>query len=505
MRCLGKCSFQVRSASAFAAVIRSHSGEVDPSIRRICKLKRVPRLLRADLATDCISYQAMDEKKGDSPAPLAFERPPWAKQSKPSLAGLILIVIAAIAYGSYFYGVPGSTPSIESHAETILEQNPLIDGHNDLLILVRELYHNQINGKNFTESFEKGGLAGHVDVPRLKKGKQGGAFWSTFVLCPTDAFNFSDENYAIAVRSTLEQIDLFQRLAEKYPDQFTLSRTAKEAEHAFNHGKLISPLAIEGLHQIGNSLATLRLYHSLGVRYATLTWNCHNKYADAATVNSDGKYFAPKPYHGGVSKAGQQLILEMNRLGMLVDLSHVSVDTMRDVLGGSPEKGWEGSIAPPIFSHSSAKAICPHPRNVPDNILQLVKQRNGLVMVNFSPDFISCKDVGNESGIPELIKETSTLEQVVKHILYIGELIGYDHVGLGSDYDGIEDAPRGLEDVSKFPDLVTALLEAGVSAKDAAKIIGRNLLRVWHDADKVAARLQNEMDPIEEDLGPIKW
>lgn len=445
----------------------------------------------------------MNEKRDDDErTPLYIEKPRGLRQNVSSLAGLLLIFIAAVFYGSYSYGIPGH--AVKSQAEVILAENPLIDGHNDLLILVRALYDNKVNGENFTKPFEKGGLAGHVDVPRLKQGQQGGAFWSAFVPCPADGFNFSDKNYAHSVRTTLEQIDLFQRLSEKYPEQFTLSRSAKEAEQAFADGKLISPLAIEGLHQIGNSLATLRLYHSLGVRYSTLTWNCHNKYADAAAVTIDGKFQASKPYHGGVSKAGQQLILEMNRLGMLVDLSHVSVDTMRDVLGGSPEKGWKGSIAPPIFSHSSAKAICPHPRNVPDDILQLVKKRNGLVMVNFSPDFISCKDTGDASGLPEFIKETSNLEQVVKHITYIGDLIGYDHVGLGTDYDGIEDTPRGLEDVSKFPDLVTALLEAGVSAKDAAKLVGRNLLRVWHEADRVAAKVQKEMEPIEESLG-FKW
>lgn len=422
-----------------------------------------------------------------------------------SLAGLFLIFIAAITYGSYFYGVPGSVPSVQSQAESILHDNPLIDGHNDLLILLREFYKNKINGENFTKPFEKGGLAGHLDVPRLKKGQQGGAFWSAFVPCPSDGFDFSDKNYAAPVKATLEQLDLFQRLSAKYPDYFTLSRSAKEAEIAFTHGKLISPLAIEGLHQIGNSLATLRLYHSLGVRYATLTWNCHNKYADAAVVSVEGKSIASKPYHGGVSEAGRQLVLEMNRLGMLVDLSHVSVDTMRDVLGGSPEKGWKGSVAPPIFSHSSAKAICPHPRNVPDDILRLVKKRNGLVMVNFAPDFVSCEDSGDESGIPSFVEETSTLAQVVKHVMHIGELIGYDHVGLGTDYDGIESTPKGLEDVSKFPDLVVALLEAGVSAEDAAKVVGRNLLRVWKEVDRVAARLQKEMEPIEEDLGPIQW
>ncbi|KAM0721820.1 hypothetical protein Q7P37_002745 [Cladosporium fusiforme] len=447
----------------------------------------------------------MGEKDHHEKTPLHQVQARGTRHNVSSLAGLVLIFIAAITYGSYFYGVPGSVPSLQSQAETILHENPLIDGHNDLLILLREFYKNKINNDNFTKLFEHGGLPGHFDVPRLKKGKQGGAFWSAFVPCPADGFDFSDKNYAGPVKTTLEQLDLFERLSAKYPQYFTLSRTAKEAEEAFSHGKLISPLAIEGLHQIGNSLATLRLYHSLGVRYSTLTWNCHNKYADAAIVTIDGKDVASEPFHGGVSKAGQQLILEMNRLGMLVDLSHVSVDTMRDVLGGSPEKGWKGSSAPPIFSHSSAKAICPHPRNVPDDILQLVKKRNGLVMVNFNPDFVSCKDTGEESGIPSFVEETNTLAHVVKHIVHIGELIGYDHVGLGTDYDGIESTPKGLEDVSKFPDLVTALLEAGVDAEDAAKIVGRNLLRVWREVDKVAAKLQKEMDPVEDDLGRIQW
>lgn len=320
--------------------------------------------------------------------------------------------------------------------------------------------------------------------------------------CPSDGFDFSDEAYAPYVKATLGQIDLFNRLSEKYPKLFTLASTAKEAEHAWKkEGKLISPLIIEGLHQIGNSLSTLRLYHKLGVRYATLCWNCHNKYADAALVSIDGVTQVSKPYHGGVSRAGRDLILEMNRLGMMVDLSHVSDDTMRDVLGGSPEKGWNGSVAPPIFSHSSARAICPHPRNVPDDILQLVKKRNSVVMVNFAPEFISCKASNSYTGIPEYVNETNTLNQVVRHIMHIGELIGYDHVGLGSDFDGIPSTPRGLEDVSKYPDLIGALLKKGVSEKDAGKIAGRNILRVWHEVDRVAARLQKEMDPVEDDVG----
>jgi len=343
-------------------------------------------------------------------------------------------------------------------------------------------------------------MPGHFDFPRAKAGQLGGTFWSAWIPCPADGFDFSDEVYAPYVKATLEQIDLFNRLSERYPEHFTLSRTAEEAEANWKKGKLISPLIIEGLHQIGNSLSTLRLYHRLGVRYATLCWNCHNKYADAAVVSIDGESVASKPYHGGVSKAGHNVILEMNRLGMMVDLSHVSVDTMRDVLGGSPEKGWNGSIAPPIFSHSSVKAICPHPRNVPDDILHLVKERESLVMVNFAPDFVSCKALDSHTGLPDFVNETSTIEHVAKHVMHIGELIGYDHVGLGSDYDGIPTTPRGLEDVSKFPDLIQLLLDKGVSEENAGKIAGRNLLRVWHEVDKVASRLQKEMDPVEDDL-----
>ena len=387
-----------------------------------------------------------------------------------------------------------------SGAAKILATNPLIDGHNDLLITIRAVYGNQIYGDNFTQPFENGGMVAHFDLPRAEKGQLGGAFWSAFMPCPADGLDFSDENYAPYVRATLEQIDLYNRLSAKYPKYFTLPRNAAEAEDNFKKGMLISPLAIEGLHQIGNSLATLRLYHSLGVRYSTLTWNCHNKYADAALVTVDGELTANKPYWGGVSEDGHKLILEMNRLGMLVDLSHVSVDTMRDVLGGNPEKGWKGSQAPPIFSHSSAYAVCPHPRNVPDDILNLVKKRNSLVMINFAPDFVSCKAGNSSNGIPDYVDETNTIDHVAKHIVHIGELIGYDHVGLGSDFDGIQDTPRGLDDVSKFPDLINLLMKKGVSKSDAAKIAGRNLLRVWREVDKVAAKLQKEIDPIEDDV-----
>lgn len=421
-----------------------------------------------------------------------------------------------------YLNIDGLSINTDSLPVKILKRHPLIDGHNDLLIFLRFLYPDIYNN-----DFKKG-MRGQVDIPRIEAGHYGGAFWSAFVPCPENVTDFSDANYAPFVKMTLEQIDLYNRLAVKYPKYFTLARSAKDASVFPN--KLISPLAIEGLHQIGNSLATLRLYHSLGVRYATLTWNCHNKYADAAVITTGNKTVKSEPLHHGVSKAGQDLILEMNRLGMMVDLSHVSVDTMKSVLGGQQKqelaesqesvqeereesiqkalrgrrlsqqpllveqtRKWQGSIAPPIFSHSSVYSICPHPRNVPDDVLDLVKARNSLVMINFSPDFISCEPDGD---LPRYINETNTIDQVVKHIVYIGQRIGWDYVGIGSDFDGIFDVPRGLEDVSKFPDLVQKLLDFGLHEKDIAKILGGNLLRVWAEVDAVAVRLQKIMDPV---------
>jgi membrane dipeptidase len=287
----------------------------------------------------------------------------------------------------------------------------------------------------------------------------------------------------------------------QYPKYFSAAGSHHAALQAFADHRLISPIAIEGLHQIGNSLSTLRLYHQLGVRYATLTWNCHNIYADAALTSETGRTAVSTPLWHGISEAGSQLILEMNRLGMIVDLSHVSENTMRDVLNGTPEKN--GSKAPPIFSHSSVYSICPHPRNVPDSILQLVKRANSLVMINFSPDFISCTTSNSSTGLPDFYPANNTLAQVVRHITYIGDLIGYDHVGIGTDYDGIESTPKGLEDVSKFPDLVVALLEKGISERDVAKVVGRNLLRVWEKVDAVAVELQTTMVPIEDDIVPF--
>ncbi|OQD87753.1 hypothetical protein PENANT_c005G04044 [Penicillium antarcticum] len=365
------------------------------------------------------------------------------------------------------------------------------NGHDDFPIFVREVFHNRINDRNFTDAFVKGTLPGHVDIPRLKQGRVGGTFWSVFVPCPADGADFSDENYAASVRETMEQVDVMSRVQRAYPEIFSTPPNGTTAMSAFREGKIISPMGIEGLHSIGNSLAHLRIFYELGVSYATLTHNCHNRYADAALLEVPGGIQKAEPLWHGVSEDGKKLVGEMNRLGMIVDLAHVSAETMRDVLGAGKSE-WAGSRAPVIYSHSSAYALCPHPRNVPDDILELVREKNSLVMVNFSPDFISCTLSDRDDGIPDEDTEHATLERVADHIIHIGKLVGFGHVGIGSDFDGIPTVPRGLEDVSRFPSLIAELLKRGVSDADASKVAGGNLLRVWADVDEVALQMQAE-------------
>ncbi|CAK7265345.1 hypothetical protein SEPCBS57363_001534 [Sporothrix epigloea] len=392
--------------------------------------------------------------------------------------------------------------TIEERVARILEDTPLIDGHNDFPILIRALYNNHINNEKFRDGFERDGLPLHVDLPRLRAGKNGGAFWSVFTPCPQNGSDLSDGNYVASVRDTLLQIDLVARLKTAYPDVFSQNVDSATALAAFERGQLISPLGIEGLHQIGNSVSNLRLYHALGVRYATLTHNCPNIYADAALWEGPFRK-APKLWDG-LSPLGRKVVHEMNRVGLIVDLSHTSVDTMEDVLGGRPDSSsnWTGSLAPVIFSHSSAYSVCPHPRNVPDHVLELVKQRGGLVMVNFSPDFVSCHWTGSPeeaNGVPTYFPGNATLEHVATHILHIGRQIGFDHVGFGSDFDGISSTPRGLDDVAAYPALVAELLRQGVTDEEAAKVVGGNVLRVWRDVDAVAAKLQAAGTPPLED------
>ena len=306
-----------------------------------------------------------------------------------------------------------------------------------------------------------------------------------------------------AVAMTFSQVDLLRRLTAAYPGTFSspdLNRN--NALSAFKQNRtLVSPIGIEGLHQIGNSISNIRLLHALGVKYSTLTHNCHNIFADAALIiNSTGTTIAAPPHWGGLSTRGMLLVQEMNRLGMLIDLAHVSTNTMVDVLGGRPGKT-KGSLAPVMFSHSSAFALCPHPRNVPDNVLQLVKRTNSIVMVNFAPYFISCVPSGSDTGIPDFYPPNSTLHQVARHVIHVGQTIGYDHVGLGSDFDGIPFTPKGLDDVSKYPDLIAELLRMGVCDEDAKKVVGLNVLRVWGDAERQAQKMQRDgILPLEDDI-----
>lgn len=390
--------------------------------------------------------------------------------------------------------VPGHPlPTINERVDEILKNTPLIDGHNDLAIFLRFAYKNQIHTTKFHDKFEKGGMEMHVDLPRLRKGKVGGALWSAFVPCPVNAsYDFSDSVYAQSVSATLSQIDLIRRIQLSYTDIFIPAPSSlTDALYLFhqNHS-LVSPISIEGLHQIPQTspFATLRLYHSLGVRAATLTWNCHNAFADAALIpsNDTGITIPAPPYRNGLTAAGRQVIKEMNRLGILVDLSHTSYWTQKAVLSDNT------SLAPVIFSHSSAFTICPHPRNVHDDILDLVKATNSIVMINFTPEFISCFPPPNSSVLPELYPKNNTLHQIARHVIYVGERIGYDYVGFGSDFDGMFLTPEGMDGVDKFPDLVVELLRIGVSDEDAAKVVGGNIIRVWQAAEDVSKRMHED-------------
>ncbi|GFF53824.1 uncharacterized dipeptidase C3A11.10c [Aspergillus udagawae] len=294
---------------------------------------------------------------------------------------------------------------------------------------------------------------------------------------PKIANEYSDESYFEIQRDTLQQIDLVNRLVRAEPDMLALVHSSTDVWETFSNQptRIASVMGIEGLHQIANSASILRLYHRLGVRYATLTHECHNPFADSATP--------ARPLHNGLSEAGRILVGEMNRLGMIVDLAHVSYETMLAAL--------DVTTAPVIFSHSSAYALCPHERNVPDNILWKLKRNDGVVMVSFYPSYTRCDD-----------PDRATIEDVADHIQYFGELIGYRHVGLGSDFDGMPAGIRGLEDASKYPDLISLLLRRGVGVKELAGVVGGNILRVLRAVEDEAASRADEL-PLEDDVKPF--
>ncbi len=366
----------------------------------------------------------------------------------------------------------------------ILRTVPLIDGHNDIPDAIRE--RGGLDSVNFAVNQPK--LM--TDIPRLRAGRVGGQFWAAYV--PVTTIHKGEHAAVYA----LEQIDLVRRLCHKYPQTFAAALTAAEVERNFNAGKISCLIGIEGGHAIENSLGALRMFYALGVRYMTLThWETID-WADAATDSAK---------HGGLTPFGEDVVREMNRLGMLVDLSHVSDATMLAAL--------RVSRAPVFFSHSSARALSDHVRNVPDSILKLVGANGGVVMVNFNPAFVSEEvRVNNErdrqrartmaaagtidsSAVDDsvdawaLAGPRATLAQVADHIEHIRDVAGVDHVGLGSDFDGVKSVPVGLEDVSKFPELIAELLRRGWSEAEVKKVAGLNALRVMRAAERVAREM----------------
>lgn len=347
----------------------------------------------------------------------------------------------------------------ETHLERahrILATTPLVDGHNDLPWAIR----NSEAGPHDVEAGEhdlRATTPFHTDIDRLRSGGVGAQFWSVYI--PFDAVEYG------AARMQLEQIDIALQIIEKYPEAFELALTASDVEYAFGKGKVASMLGMEGGHAIENSLGTLRAFYAMGVRYMSLTHNGTLDWADACCA---------LPRHGGLSEFGREVVREMNRMGMLVDIAHTSPETMNDVL--------DIAEAPVIWSHASARALHDHPRNVPDQVLRRLPENGGVVMVTFVPQFLTSND-------------EATIADVADHIEHIVEVAGIDYVGIGSDYDGIDSTPVGLEDVSTFPALVAELSRRGWSDEDLRKVVGENLLRAWREAETTARRLQRERDP----------
>jgi membrane dipeptidase len=406
--------------------------------------------------------------------------------------------------------LPGLAADADYQARVaqVLKQTPLIDGHNDLPWEIRVRFKGRLAAIDLASDTSKiapppDEPALMTDIPRLRAGLVGGQFWSVWV--PVDIKG------AEAVQTTLEQIDLVKRMAARYPATFEIAYTAADVRRIHKAGKIASLIGIEGGHQINNSLAVLRQMVDLGARYMTLTHIHTTDWADSATDT---------PAHHGLTPFGVEVIREMNRLGMLIDLSHVSPETMRTALAATQ--------APVMFSHSSARAIVDHPRDVPDDILRLVAKNDGVVMVNFFPAYVSAARNQWEAdraaemarydsppygglyiGQPDRAKAAlehwesehpkpvTTLSEVADHIDHVRQVAGVDHVGLGSDFDGIPDAPRGLEAADRYPALRGELMRRGWTDGEIAKVAGENVLRVMAAAERVAARLRAANAPSE--------
>ena len=413
----------------------------------------------------------------------------------------LTVAAAALALAVVAAPTPGAQAPADAdagrrlaQAKRLLDKAPLIDGHNDIPWRMRE----QKPRYDFDvfDLRQPRPAPFHTDIPRLHAGGLGGQFWSVYVPGTLQG--------EAAVTATLEQIDAVQEMLRRYPDTFEAARTAADVERITKAGRIASMMGMEGGHSIDRSLAALRQFSRMGVGYMTLTHNVTLPWADAAMD-------APK--NGGLTRFGEEVVHEMNRLGMLVDLSHTSPDTMKDAL--------RVTEAPVIFSHSSARAICDVPRNVPDDVLVEVGKNGGVVMVSFvvgfttpegAPQYLKRQaEQTRLKGLPESTPAAvtaamdawdkanpgpkATLSQVADHIDHIRKVAGIDHIGVGGDFDGMDTVIDGLEDVSKYPALFAELLKRGYSDEDVQKIAGRNVLRVMRTAEQVALKLQKSRGP----------
>ena len=406
----------------------------------------------------------------------------------------LLLLSAALAMMPSVASAQPIDPKVQARIDRILKATPLIDGHNDLAEQLRENYGLTVEGlASGTDRRPDHPLM--TDMARLHEGRLGAQFWSVYI--PSEVTGDH------AIRDTLEEIDTVKRFVAAYPNDLELARTAEDVVRIHKGGKVASLIGIEGGHQIGGSLAALRQFYDLGARYMTLTHFKNNEFADSATDD---------PKWHGINDFGRTVIHEMNRLGMLVDLSHVSPETMRDAI--------QASKAPVIFSHSDARALADHPRNVPDDILKKLAANGGVVMVNFylghlsEPYRIWSGEQAAESarlaalyvGQPDLRKAKldewkqahpapkADVGLIADHIEHVVKIAGFDHVGIGGDLDGIgfDEAPPGMNSVAGYPLLFAELIRRGWSDENLSKLAGGNLLRVLRQTETVAASMKNE-------------
>jgi membrane dipeptidase len=434
-----------------------------------------------------------------------------------TMFGALCALLALQSISSKASPNPGDQ-EIALRVSKLLTRVPLIDGHNDLPWEIRERFGGDLDRVDLSAQGPHVGAKSvasdqpplMTDIPRLRTGHVGAQFWSVFI--PVSVTG------PAAIKMTIEQIDLVKRMTRRYPMDLEMAFSADDVIRIHKSGRIASLIGIEGGHQIDNSLAAMRQMYDLGARYMTLTHSSNTEWADSATDN---------PAHGGLTDFGRAVVHEMNKIGMIIDLSHVSAETMKATL--------QATVAPVMFSHSSARAIVDHPRNVSDDILVLVAKNRGVVMVNFFPGYVS--DVfnnwindraaeqtrlnsppfaGRYIGQPERVKASMaewdhahpapivTIADVADHIEHVRKVGGVDSVGLGSDFDGIPMTPRGLDGVDKFPLVLEELARRGWSDEELAKVAGGNILRVMREVERVSARLRATEQPSNASIEPIR-